>query len=130
MSRYLLDANVLIALSVAEHVHHDEAARWFATVSHAAICPLVEGALVRYLVRVGVPATSVQSFLRALHADTRIEFWTDDLSYVDVRLDHVTGHRQVTDAYLAALAVHHDGRLATFDRALAESVPAAVLLIG
>ena len=28
------------------------------------------------------------------------------------------GHRQVTDAYLAALARHHRGKLASFDRGL------------
>jgi uncharacterized protein len=31
----------------------------------------------------------------------------------------VLGHRQVTDAYLAALARHHHGKLATFDKGLA-----------
>ena len=28
------------------------------------------------------------------------------------------GHRQVTDAYLAALARHHGGKLASFDKRL------------
>jgi predicted nucleic acid-binding protein len=32
----------------------------------------------------------------------------------------VIGHRQVTDAYLAHLARSRTGRLATFDRGLAE----------
>jgi uncharacterized protein len=31
----------------------------------------------------------------------------------------VLGHRQVTDAYLAALARHHKGKLVSFDRGLA-----------
>ena len=31
----------------------------------------------------------------------------------------VIGHRQVTDAYLVALARHHHGRLATLDKGLA-----------
>lgn len=36
------------------------------------------------------------------------------------------GHRQVTDAYLLALAVHHDGRLVTNDRRIARvAVPGA-----
>jgi uncharacterized protein len=30
----------------------------------------------------------------------------------------VLGSRQVTDVYLLALAVHHGGRLVTFDRAV------------
>jgi hypothetical protein len=38
----------------------------------------------------------------------------------------VLGHRQVTDAYLLALAVRHEGRFVTFDRRIAlEVVPGA-----
>lgn len=44
-------------------------------------------------------------------------------------LTHVVGHRHVTDAYLAALAASRGGRLATFDQALAASVPDLVELI-
>ncbi len=47
--------------------------------------------------------------------------------------DHLAGaigHRQVTDAYLVALARHHHGRLATLDKGLAALHGAAVLLLG
>jgi predicted nucleic acid-binding protein len=30
----------------------------------------------------------------------------------------LTGHREITDVYLLALAVQHDGALATFDKTL------------
>ena len=46
------------------------------------------------------------------------EFWSDDVSLLDASIvDHgrVLGPRQVTDLYLVALAVAHDGMLATFD---------------
>lgn len=129
MTRYLLDANVLIALTVAEHEHFDAASAWFAAVEEAALCPIVEGALVRYLVRVGVSAASVQALLGALHDDDRFAFWADDASYAQVDLGHVVGHRRVTDAYLAALAARHGGLLATFDVALAEAMPDAVVLV-
>jgi len=46
-------------------------------------------------------------------------FWPDDLSFSDVGMAGVIGHRQVTDAYLAALARRHQGRLATLDPGLA-----------
>jgi len=39
------------------------------------------------------------------------------------RRRHDLGHRQITDAYLVALAVAHEGRFVTFDRGIA---PAAV----
>jgi uncharacterized protein len=35
---------------------------------------------------------------------------------------HVTGHRQLTDVYLLALAVQHHGRLVTFDAKIPTSV--------
>jgi predicted nucleic acid-binding protein len=46
-------------------------------------------------------------------------FWPDDLSLLEPRrVDwrQVLGSRQLTDVYLLALAVHHGGRLVTFDR--------------
>lgn len=39
---YLLHANVLIALTVGEHKHHDRAAAWFVTAGEFAVCPTVE----------------------------------------------------------------------------------------
>lgn len=46
-------------------------------------------------------------------------FWPDDLSYADIAWKRVFGRRQVSDAYLAALARARGGRLATLDRGLA-----------
>jgi len=49
------------------------------------------------------------------------EFWTCDVSLLDARLVDGTrlhGPRQVTDAYLLALATARDGRFVTFDRSL------------
>jgi predicted nucleic acid-binding protein len=59
----------------------------------------------------------------------RCEFWPDAISYRHADLNHVVGHRQVADAYLAALAVSKDGLLATFDAALAKALPDRVTLI-
>ena len=39
-------------------------------------------------------------------------------------------HRQVTDAYLVALARHHGGRVATLDKGLAALHGGDVLLLG
>jgi predicted nucleic acid-binding protein len=41
----------------------------------------------------------------------------------------VIGHRQVADAYLAALAASNNSLLATFNHALAQAVPQHVILI-
>lgn len=59
----------------------------------------------------------------------RHTFWFEDLGFGDVDLSTVIGHRQVTDAYLAALARHRDGRLATFDKGLAALHPDVTKLV-
>jgi predicted nucleic acid-binding protein len=49
------------------------------------------------------------------------DFWPDDLSAADAfgRGVFPASHRQVTDAYLLALAAARDGVLATLDRGIA-----------
>ncbi|MDN5724714.1 MAG: PIN domain-containing protein [Propionibacteriales bacterium] len=126
---FLLDANALIALAVTEHEHHDRVARWVSAVDAVAICPITEGALVRFLVRVGGGAGEAREFLTRLRSSAGCEFWADAISYADVDLAHVQGHRQVTDAYLAGLAQGRAARLATLDQALAATLPDKTLLI-
>lgn len=117
----LLDANVLIALVVADHVHHDAAEDWLVrTDEQFATCPITQGSLVRLLIREGQAADSAHAVLAAIAENHRHEFWSDDLSYQDVPLSGVIGHRQVTDAYLAQLARGRHGRLVTFDQGLAK----------
>ena len=117
----LLDANVLIALLVADHVHHEPAEAWFAAGAGAfATCPITQGSLVRLLIRDGRPAETAREVVRAVSAHPRHEFWPDDLSYSDVPTAGIVGHRQVTDAYLAQLARARQGRLATFDEGMAK----------
>ena len=116
----LLDANVLIALMVADHVHHDAAESWLAgTADRLATCPMTQGSLMRLLIREGQPAAIATTMVREVSGHPSHDFWPDDVSYVDVRTSGVIGHRQVTDAYLAQLARAHNGRLASFDRGLA-----------
>jgi predicted nucleic acid-binding protein len=48
-------------------------------------------------------------------------FWPDDVSLTDSAIfDHrqLLGPKQVTDRYLLALAVRHEGRLVTFDQGI------------
>jgi toxin-antitoxin system PIN domain toxin len=136
MSTRLLDANVLIALFDADHVHHMIVRNWFIALrDEFATCPIVEGALTRWIVRIEgcSGAAAAQRELRKLAADSRHRFGADDLAYADVEWKGVLGHGQVTDAYLAALARKHGGRLVTLDRGLAalhhdvaELIPASI----
>lgn len=117
----LLDPNVLIALVVSGHVHHDSAEAWFSAMRTSfATCPITQGSLARLLVWRGQPTESVREMVKTISGDSRHEFWPDDVSYADVELTGVIGHRQVTDAYLAQLARTRGGRLATFDQGLAQ----------
>ena len=117
---HLLDGNVLVALVSHEHVHHSAAQRWFSESSCPfATCPITQGTLLRLLLRVGevTPETAV-AVLASLAAHARHRFWPDALGYAEISWRGVLGHRQVTDAYLAALARHHKGKLLSFDRGL------------
>jgi hypothetical protein len=118
---FLLDANVLIALLVSSHVHHEAAESWFvATDDNFATCPITHGSLTRFLIREGQSAAVARTALTTILNDLRHEFWPDSLSYTQVPTTGITGRRQVTDAYLAQLARSKNARLATFDQALSK----------
>lgn len=122
----LLDGNVLVALIDRSHVHHAAAVAWFGRhvgrhSGRFATCPITQGTLLRMLLRFGAVADAGEAVavLRGITGHPQHNFWADDLDYADIAWTGVLGHRQVTDAYLAALVRHHGGRLATFDRGLA-----------
>lgn len=117
----LLDANVLIALLVGEHVHHDAAESWFSgTTESFATCPVTQGSLMRLLVREGQSAATARQVLTETTAHPQHEFWPDDVPYTEVPTEGIIGHRQITDAYLAQLARVRGTRIATFDRGMAK----------
>lgn len=133
--RSLLDVNVLIALLDASHVSHGDAMAWF-TANGAegwASCPITQNGCVRIMSSPAYPnahtVASVADRLREATGHASHTFWPDDLSVLDARtvdLTRIHGPRQLTDAYLLALAVHRGGRLVTFDRAIARAaVPGA-----
>jgi uncharacterized protein len=117
----LLDANVLVALLVDDHVHHDLAEIWFAGLSgNFATCPATQGALMRLLIREGQSASAALDLLNGISAHARHEFWPDNVPYAQVPTAGIVSHRQLTGAYLAQLARVRGGRLATFDQATAK----------
>ncbi len=131
MTVHLADANVLIALTVSDHVHHQAAIDWFArTEPDLATCPITEGSLVRLLLREGATAVDAVAVLDALRAQAWHRFLPADLPVSSGQLAGVIGHRQVTDAYLVALGRHHGAPLVTFDRGLAALHGDAVSLLG
>ncbi len=119
MKKALLDGNLLVALLVSDHVHHDASQQWFDGFDGIIVTtPTTQGTLLRLVVRSGASVTDALSVLTSLTALANHEFWPDDMQYSQQQLRNVTGHRQVTDSYLAAQARQHNGRLVTFDRGL------------
>jgi toxin-antitoxin system PIN domain toxin len=131
---YLLDVNVLVALFDPEHVHHEAAHRWFGAARPEgwATCPLTENGFVRVVSNPAYPGrrTTVADALARLRRFAAVgdhAHWPDDVSILrpgDVDAARLAGHREITDAYLLALAVRHGGALVTFDRSVrTDAVP-------
>lgn len=127
MKRALLDVNVLLALLDADHIHHHQARNWLRVeAAHGwASCALTQNGFVRIISqpRYPSPVTPAEAIDRLGRATgtTLHEFWPCDVSVLDDRVldrTRVLGPRQVTDAYLLALAVAHGGRFVTFDQSV------------
>ena len=126
--RALLDVNVWIALLDSNHAFAERANAWFGRQQPAiATCPLTENGVVRIMASAGYSATSrhsvvaIAALMRQACAANDHEFWPDDLSLLDAGafdVGRLHGPRQITDAYLLALAIHKGGRFVTFDEAV------------
>jgi hypothetical protein len=128
----LLDVNMLIALAWPSHVHHRSAQAWFSKNASAgwATCPLTQCAFVRIssnpkIIPDAVSPNEALSLLRQVVKLKGHDFWKDRISILDdaVPADYLVGHRQITDAYLLGLAIHHSGRLVTLDGGLSTLLP-------
>lgn len=127
MTRALLDVNVLIALLDSDHVDHQRVRRWVDTeIGHGwASCAITQNGFVRIISQPRypspVPPAQAISRLARAAATEHHQYWPCSVSLLDNELiDHsrLHGHRQVTDAYLLALATAHGGRFATLDQSI------------
>ena len=126
----MLDINVLLALLDSDHVDHSRAHDWLEEEIDAgwASCAITENGFVRVISQPRYPspvspAEAVDLLGRARDGD-RHEFWFCEVSLLDpttVDSSRLHDPRQVTDAYLLALAIAHDGRFITFDASLSLS---------
>jgi toxin-antitoxin system PIN domain toxin len=125
--RALLDVNVLVALFDEDHASHAEALRWFD--EHAAggwaTSPITQNGCIRVMSQSGypnsMPVTQIAERLHEAISHRSHEFWADDTSILDpaaVEVTRIHGPKQLTDVYLLALSVAHEGRLVTFDRSI------------
>ena len=128
MKRCLVDVNVLLAVLVIHHEHHEPARKWFdgLEADEAGLCRIVQLALVRLLANRSimgmhvVSASAAWSLIEALLEDERINFIPEP-SGLDSALPTLLNYetptgKLVTDAYLAAFAITASRRLVTLDR--------------
>jgi len=127
---HLLDVNVLMALAWPNHVHHAAAHRWFADLDGWATTPITELGFMRVSCNARVLPEAVRpgaalAMLDRMRRARGHTFWSDDivLSEDDSGLaTRIGGHRQLTDAHLILMARARGGRVATFDRGMAQLV--------
>lgn len=119
---WLLDGNVLVALTIRTHIHHAAAHAWLGRPARRfATCAITEGTLLRLHMTMAADKSAAAAW-NSLHKIAKLpyhQFWNDGRSYTDVPHRHLQGAKQATDAWLAELARRRKGRLATFDTALA-----------
>lgn len=124
----LLDLNVLIALTDSEHPHYFRAQKWFDSGGKDSwgICPLTESGFLRVTTN-PVFRSSFRTLEQALAILQSLKeypgywYWKIDESWVALTAQfaaRISGHRQVTDAYLLGLAIKENGVLVTFDKGI------------
>jgi hypothetical protein len=124
----LLDLNILTALLWPAHEHHGAAHRWFRARGKAgwATCPLTQLGFVRIVSNPAFSRDALSPVEAIALLDENLshpghEFWPDNLQLaagVKQLQAGLHGYRQITDAYLLALASRRKSILATFDRGL------------
>jgi uncharacterized protein len=126
----LLDLNVLIALTDKDHADREKAERWFLSMGKDSwgLCPLTEAGFIRIATNPAMQPAAITveravAILKALGARPGYRYWpiTEAETWVAVTApfaSRITGHQQVTDAYLLGMAIKENGVLVTFDRGL------------
>jgi toxin-antitoxin system PIN domain toxin len=128
--RALLDINILLALLDGDHVDHVRAHVWLEQqiADGWASCAITENGFVRIISQPRYPSPVSPAEAIALLGEATAGddhgFWSCDVSVLDERVVNAArllGPRPLTDAYLLALAVAHEGTFATFDQTVSRA---------
>lgn len=123
---WLFDVNVLIAIVDPAHVFHSAIHIWLQRHRKAtwSSCPITENGLIRVLSQPAYRGTrrtpsEAVALLRSMKQSRSWThtFWADDYSISDpasVAAEKLVTAGQITDVYLAALAMRKGGKLVTF----------------
>lgn len=129
---HLLDVNFLVALAWPNHLAHVRAVSWFLANRETlfATCPMTEAGFVRISMNPLIVTEQISSGAALAMLDTyrtryKHVFWPDTLTATEALsiFNHLSGHRQITDAYLLALAIANEGKLVSFDGGFTASAP-------
>ena len=121
MTADLPDVNVLTALHVDGHPNSGIARAWFDAADWVATTPMTQAGLLRMLLNPTINAhpdpPSARRAVSALLATPGVTFWPDDTRNVadSPFMYALTGHGQVTDLLLLAVAASHGARFVTLD---------------
>lgn len=123
---FLLDVNVLVALTDRKHVHHELTTERFnrQLSEDWGTCAFSETGFIRVVTRPSTGALSVgeaAEIVERLAEHPGHRFWamTETWSTITAPFkDRIFGHQQITDAYLVGMAVRENGILVTLDKAL------------
>jgi toxin-antitoxin system PIN domain toxin len=127
--RFLLDVNVLLALSLPNHQHHRTAMDWFDRGQQWATTPITEAGYIRLLINPRVagyeiaPAQAI-SALATMRQLAGHAFVPDNSSLAEtmINVGSLAGSAQVTDYHLINLAAINGLVFGTFDGSLSRAI--------
>ena len=131
--RALLDINVIIALLDSEHAMHRAAQLWMDQHKSSgwASCPVTQNGVIRIMSQPAYPNSQptieVATRLSEACKHPSHHFRDGGISLLDqekINWQRILGPRQITDAYLLAVAVANDGCLISFDQRITHSLVA------
>ena len=132
----LLDVNVVIASVFADHVMHGPARSFVEGLERFHTTPTTQGGFLRFATRPWKNERKTEQPPRLTMAEAQAKlrefttaaghcFLPDDISFTDLGLRSMQGHRQWTDAYLLHLARQHGLALASLESRMANLDDAA-----
>ena len=123
--RFLLDVNVLMALTQPEHSHFKTVTEWFeSSIDDWGLCAFSEAGFLRLSANPHVGNLTVwdaADMLVSLSKRPGYRYWPITTSWATLVApfqERVFGHQQITDGFLLGLAIQEDGILVTLDRAI------------
>ena len=123
--KHLVDINVLIALTQADHIHFKTATSWFDSPDlDWALCAFSQAGFLRLAANPSVGRLTFNDasrMLAVLISRPGYRYWPITADWDELVApfrERVWGHQQVADAWLLGLAVKEGGVLVTLDKAI------------